>query len=139
LIPEDNWTLKEYGDPTSGERSIFRKNLSPGVIPGSTSHPYVCYLTFGFSPRDSTGLSSTEVEDQLVEIEEREIPTLEAQELSVLVGVVLKGGVKDFIFYTRNPDEFLARAEAIREGHPEFIMGCEVGPNPTWSHYTDFP
>ena len=75
----------------------------------------------------------------MVGIEEREIPALEAQELSVLVGVALKDGVKDFMFYTRNPDEFLARAAVIREAHPEFNMGCEVGPNPTWSHYTDFP
>lgn len=74
-----------------------------------------------------------------MKIEELEVPSLEEHGLSVLVGVVLKGGVKDFIFYASDADEFLARATKIREAHPEFKLGCEVGHNPTWSHYADLP
>ncbi len=72
-------------------------------------------------------------------MEEEELPSLEEGGLSVLVGVVLKAGVKDFIFYTSNAEQFLQRASKIRDAHPEFKMGCEIGNNPTWSQYKDLP
>jgi hypothetical protein len=134
VTSNDSWSLKEYRQPSSPERSYFRKNLSPSIPPGSASHPFVCYLTFGYRPKDSSGLPAAGVEDAFVRIEETEIPLLEEQELSVLVGVVIKGGVKDFIFYASDAEVFLARA-----AHPEFRLGCEVGPDPTWSHYAELP
>lgn len=139
MIEQDNWGLQQYTHPSSPERSLFRKNLSPAIHPGSASHPYVCYLTFGFTPKDATGLPPADVADELGRIEETELPDLERGSLSILVGVVLKGGVKDFIFYTSDPDEFLERAGKVRSGHPHFKLGCEVGHDPDWSHYADLP
>jgi hypothetical protein len=136
---DDSWSLKEYQRPNSREVSIFRKNLAPTVEPGSSSHQLVCYLTFGYKPRDDSGLPSALDEERLVNIEKRELPALEEHGLSVLVGVVVRGGVKDFIFYAREAEEFLERASRIRDAHPEFRLGCEVGANASWSHYEDLP
>ena len=138
-VQDDNWSLTEYRDPKSPKVWVFRKNLAPTVSPGSASHPHVCYLSFNYSPRDETGLPSPEDARRLEAIEMGEIPSLERGNLSVLVGVALKEGVKDFIFYASDPHEFLDRASHIRDAHPEYDLGCEVGPNPDWSHYEDLP
>src|SRR5690606_24176894 len=94
MTATDNWSLKEYRHPSSPERSVIRKNLCPIVPPGSASHPFVCYLTFGFLPRDASGLPTAELADKFVEIEETEFPPLEEGDFSVMVGVVLKSGIK---------------------------------------------
>jgi hypothetical protein len=135
----DNWSLKEWRSDTTAETRIFRKNLDPAVKPGSSSHSFVCYLTFGYTPKDESGLPNSEDADRLVGIEEKELPALEAHNLSVLVGVVLAGGVKDFIYYTSAENTFLEAASRIRDAHPEFKLGCEVGPDKEWSHYAQLP
>lgn len=135
----DNWSLKEWRSDTSPEIKIFRKNMDPLIKPGSPSHPFVCYLTFGYRPRDESGLPSLEDADRLVEIEEQEIPVFEANKFAVLVGVVLSGGVKDFILYSSAQESFIELAEQIRSTYPEFRLGCEVGPDREWSHYAELP
>lgn len=135
----DNWSLKEWRSDTSPEVRVFRKNLDPSVAAGSPTHPFVCYLTFQYAPKDQSGLPSPEDADRLVEIEQRDLPALEARNLSVLVGVVLAGGVKDFIYYTSDQNAFLEVAAGIRDMHSEFELGCEVGPDKEWSHYANLP
>jgi len=135
----DNWSLKEWRSDTTAETRIFRKNLDPAVAPGSSSHPFVCYLTFGYAPKDASGLPTPEDADRLAAIEQSELPVLEAKNFSVLVGVVLAGGVKDFIYYTSAENTFLDAAARIRAAHPEFKLGCEVGPDKEWSHYAQLP
>jgi hypothetical protein len=135
----DNWTLAQYRDPESPQIWIFRKNQAPSVKPGSASHPHVCYLTFGYVPEDASGLPSSEDATRLQNIEATDVLDLERGGLAVLVGVALKNGIKDFIFYTSDPKEFLVRAAAIRDSHIEFKLGCEVAKDKKWSHYLDFP
>jgi len=137
--PTDDWSLKEFVDPDSGERTIIRKALALPVAPGDTRYSHVVYFTFTFDPRDSSGLPADEDYDELARIEEQEIPRLETDGLGVLVAVVLTKGVKDFLFYTGKPDEFLREAARIRDSQRRFRLGCEIGPDARWSHYKDLP
>ena len=139
MANSEKWSLAEYADPSSDEVGIFRKNLEPSIAPGSESHPNVCFLTFHYSPADARGLPTKKDSARLATIETEEIPDLERDGLAVLVGVALKGGVKDFVFYTSDPQAFLDRASKIRDAHPEYRLECEIGPNTDWSQYEDFP
>lgn len=130
------WTLKELVDRTSGRSTIVRRRASPPVS-AYQRYEWIAYLTFLFHPRDDSGLPSSEDSDALRAIEEIAIPKLEAEGLGVLVAVVFGEGVKDFLFYTRDPEEFLARAEPIRDGSTRFRVGCEIKPDATWSQYRD--
>ena len=136
---EGSWSLTEYSDPGSPQLWIFRKNLSPAVPPGSSSHPFVCYLTVHFEPRDASGLPGTEDADRLEVIETRDIPAIERGDSSVLIGVALKDGIKDFVFYASDRDEFIQRATVVRDAHPEFGFGLEINRDPGWAAYEDFP
>jgi hypothetical protein len=135
----DDWTLKEFGDPASPERTIIRKCVAPPVRPGDAAYAFLAYFTFHYEPRDAGGLPTSEDADTLVKIEEERFSELEADGLATLVAVVLQKGVKDFLFYTRDPDEFLRRASLVKDGVPQFRTGCEIVRDPAWAQYQDIP
>jgi hypothetical protein len=138
-MPEDNWSLKEFRRKDSPEVGFFRKNLDPNIPPKHPEFTHLAYFTLVYEPRDESGLPSNEDEDILCRIEDSEIDVLATDRLSVLVGTVLKGGIKDLLFYTRNPQEFLRRCEPLRQAYPQFSITCQIAPDPMWNQYYDFP
>ena len=136
---EDNWSLKEYRPKGSPEVWFFRKNLAPEIPVRHPDYSYLAYLTFAYQPRDESGLPTTEDEEILFRIEDSGLGDLVADRLAVQIGAVTKGGVKDLLFHTRDPQEFLRRAEQFRHAHAQFRVGCEISPDPEWSQYEDFP
>jgi hypothetical protein len=138
-IKKDDWSLKEYQPKGSPERWFFRKNLAPEIAPRHPSYGSIAYLTFAYVPRDESGLPSIADEETLFEIEDKELAGFEADSLAIQVGSVTKSGIKDLLFYTRDGHEFLRRAERFRSEYPQFKVGCQIGPDPQWAQYDDFP
>ena len=120
------------------EARCFRKNLTPAVKPRG-AHSFVAYLTFHFEPKDESGLPSAEDSELLAKLEGDAFAELEADGLAIHVATAMKDGMKDLLFYTRNAQEFLKRAEKYRYLHHQFDVECETGPDPDWKHYEDFP
>ncbi|HLJ26017.1 MAG TPA: DUF695 domain-containing protein [Candidatus Angelobacter sp.] len=136
---QDLWSLKRHQPKGSSECHFFRKNLAPKV---GVRHPHYCfivYLTFAYSPEDARGLPSPEDEDTLFEIESVGLRELEADGLALQVATATKCGVKDFLFYTSDPEQFLLRAEKLRDLYQQFRVGCEIASDPEWKHYEQFP
>lgn len=99
----------------------------------------MAYLPFHFEPKDETGLPSAGNSRLLAELEEDAFAELEADGLAIHVATALKDGVKDLLFYTRDAEEFLKKAEKYRYLHDQFDVECEISPDPDWKHYNDFP
>lgn len=135
----DVWTLNEWRSDTTPERRLFRKNVSSDIAGFRSSHGHLAYFTFSYEPQDSSGLPTVEDFDALAEIEDTELEFLTEGELAVFVAVVTVSGIRDMLFYTQSPEEFLARAEAVAARYPRFRSGCQISPNPTWSQYDDLP
>lgn len=136
---KDEWILKEYRPEQSQQRWFFRKNLAPSVPVGSLQYPFVVYLTFHYVPRDDSGLPSNLDDTEFFRIEDQEVTVLEEDGLALQVASVLKSGVKDLIFYTCSPDEFLRRASRFRDTYPQYRVSCEITRDPKWEHYSGFP
>lgn len=134
---DPEWTLKQLIDPKSGAATIVRRCVKLPVSAGDRRYGWIAYLTFVFEPRDASGLPASADGDALCAIEETDLPRFEADGLGVFVAVVLGGGVKDFLFYTRDPEDFLKRAAPIRDGSTRFRVGCEIKPDADWSQYRD--
>jgi len=134
---QDDWSLKEYAEGC--QRWFFRKNLAPSIPPRHRDYGFIAYLTFAYTPRDESGLPFFDDEEILYKLEDVELDTLEAGGLAVQVAAATKNGIKDFLFYTRDPQQFLARAERFRTQYPQFKVGCEIVPDSQWSHYEEFP
>jgi hypothetical protein len=113
--------------------------VAPRVGVRNPDYCFIAYLTFAYVPGDERGLPSSEDEDLLFQIESVSLRDLEEDGLAIQVGVATQSGIKDFIFYTREPHEFLARAEKFRCAYAQFEVGCEIAPDPDWKHYEEFP
>ena len=111
----------------------------PKPSPGTDGYRHVAYLTLHFQPRDDSGLPSAEDETTLFEIEETDAVDFERHCQSVHVASVLKGGVKDMLFYIRDPQIFLEHVAEFRIRHANFSVECEIIEDPSWEHYADFP
>ena len=135
----DEWTLKEYQPKNSPQRWFFRKNIAPIIAPKHRDYKSLAFLTFHYQPRDASGLPSVQDEEIFFQLEAAQLGVLEADGLSLQVAAVTKNGVKDFLFYTRDPHLFLQRAERFRAGYPQFQVECEIAPDPQWNQYEDFP
>lgn len=134
----DEWTLMEYRPKDSPERWFFRKNLAPAIAPGHRDYGFIAYLTFHYHPRDASGLPSSEDEESFSHIQ-HQLEGLEIDGLSIHVAAVTKSGIRDFLFYTCDPNLFLWRAEDFRKTYSQFQVECEIKPDPQWNHYEDFP
>ena len=137
-MAESQWSLKEYRPQNSPKRGFFRKNLAPRVK-RQGSHPFMAYLTFHFETGDESGLPSAEDSRLLAKLEEDAFVELGADGLAIHVATALKDGVKDLLFYTRDAQEFLNKADKYRYLHDQFDVECEISPDPDWKHYTNFP
>ncbi len=137
---EDTWSLKEYQPEGSAERWYFRKNETPSIPPRNPEYGWLAYFTLLFQPKDRGGLPNRSDEDTLCTLEKELSVLVESEALAIQVAAVLKPGVKDLLFYTRDPHEFLRRAEPIRDRYSErFGVGCEILSDPEWSQYADLP
>lgn len=135
----DDWSLTQYQPKGTAEQWFFRKNLRPAIAPGAPEYRHVVYLTFHFRPRDESGLPDPADTQRLYELEETDIPALEQDGLAVYVAAVMKPGIKDVLFYTRDPQLFLDQALPLRSRHQEIRVSCEIIEDPAWEHYADFP
>jgi hypothetical protein len=136
---QDDWSLKEYRRPGSPEVWLLRKNLAPEVSFRHPDYKYLVYLTVKYVPRDDSGLPSAEDNAVLAKVEEAALEKFSADRLAVQVAAVTKAGVRDLLYYTRDPHEILNRAEAFRFAFSQFQVSCEVSPDPKWSQYEDLP
>ena len=135
----DQWSGKEIAFNDSDVVAFYRKNLEPSIEPGNKEYPWIAYLTFHYKPKDSTGLPSTSDADVLFKIEDEEVNRLENDNLAIHVAAVLQDGIKDLLFYTRDPDQFLKTAEYFRDTYPDLQVECEISKDEEWGAYYDFP
>ena len=118
---------------------MFRKNAGASEIKGHPSLPTLVYFTVEFEPRDSSGLPNTTDTQALYDFEEVAIPKIEAEAKCVLVASVVKGGIKDHLFYVSDPDSFLEAMNGERKALENFRGALEQHTDPNWDVYSDFP
>lgn len=135
----DNWKLVEVRPPDSQEMWLFRKNLGVSEIKGHKDLPTLVYFTVQYTPRDASGLPNEDDTRALYDFEEQVIPDVEKNAGCVLVASVVKGGVKDHLFYVSDPDAFIATLNQHRSALDGFGVSLEKHEDPTWEIYDDFP
>jgi hypothetical protein len=135
----DEWSLLEVKAPDSGEIWMFRKNLGASEIKGHKSLSTLVYFTVEYQPRDSSGLPESEDAKALYDFEEVAIPRVEAEATCVLVASVVKGGVKDHLFYVSDPDLFIGALNGQRKALENFRVSLEKHFDPKWEVFSDFP
>jgi hypothetical protein len=141
MIPQyrDDWKFVEVKPSDSKEIWMFRKNLGVSEIKGLKSLPTLVYFTVQFHAVDATGLPKKEDAKVLYDFEELVIPNIEKEAECILVASVVKGGVKDHLFYVSDPDLFMQAMNGQRKTLENLKVSFETHNDPKWEVYDDFP
>ena len=119
---------------------LIRKLLDAMPLKLASGDDYVIYLTFGCNTPPSGDSYYTSADSAIfAEIDETDIPELEIETGALLVGAVSAPRVRDFIFYSADPQRFLDAAFPLRSRFPQFQIGCECSPDPDWAQYRSLP
>lgn len=141
MIPacRDEWKLLEVHPKDSDELWLFRKNIGASEIKGYDGLPTLVYFTIKYAPRDATGLPTEKDTQLLYDFEEQVIPVVEQEGGCVYVASVIKGGLKDHLFYVSDPDLFIRVINQHGERLTGFLVSLEKHDDPRWAIYDDFP
>ncbi len=135
---EPTWQLSEIRNESGP--MIIRKLLDAVSLKPPSGRDYVIYLTFGCNtPPKGDGYYTPADTATFAEIDDVDIPEIETASDALLVGAVSAPRVRDFIFYSSDPQRFLDTAAPLRSRYPQFQIGCECSPDPEWAQYHDLP
>lgn len=84
------------------------------------------------------GFPSSEESDDLQQFEANLSAALEVESESICVLVITNQGIRDFIFYTRNPDGARAKLDAALPGLKGFRFEVAIEPDQQWDIYRAF-
>jgi hypothetical protein len=119
---------------------IIRKLLNAMTVKSPSGKDFVIYLTFGCNtPPTGDRYYSAADSETFAQIDKTDIPELEVTCDALLVGAVSAPRVRDFIFYSSNPQRFFDTAAPLRSRYPQFEIGCECSPDSDWAQYHDLP
>jgi hypothetical protein len=134
----EQWQLSEIRN--GSETMLIRKKLNANAGRTLSGKDYVIFLTFGLrKPKRKVGFYTEEDSTILSEIDETDIPNLERTTGAELVAAVSAWRVRDYIFYSVDPNGFLDAAAYLRDRFPRFQIGCECKPDPAWEQYAELP
>ena len=130
---EDLWTLARSEEDG---RPLVLRFLSQ--VPASVSrqdYPHLIHIHWGYPVDDERGMPESDLHATMIEMEEALLP-LEAEGLARNALIVTGNGRKEWFWYTRSVDEFIARLNDLLSGFSELPIALEASRDPEWSNLT---
>ena len=84
---------------------------------------------------EATGLPSPAEDAQLGEIENLLRDSLQAEAESLLVAVITTSGMREFVFYTRDPQQVKRRFEQLRDDTANHELQLMIQVDKNWGVY----
>ncbi len=127
------WAIR-HGEH-DGSVMIVRSNTGYrkfGSVPG---YEHQAGIAVPLRAPETTGLPSPEEDAELTAIENAICPTLEEKVESLLVAIITTSGMREFVFYTRAPQELRQRFEVLRHRITSHEIQLMVQPDKDWVVY----
>ena len=106
-----------------------------GALPGYDHH---VIIGARFRSPTPAGFPSTEEGGDLQRFEENLCAAIEVDRESLCVLVITNQGIRDFIFYTRNPDGAKEKLDVALSGLKGFEFSIAIQPDRQWEIYQAF-
>jgi len=120
----------------AGKPMIVRSNTGYrkfGSVPG---YEHQVGIAVPLHAPETSGLPSPGENAQLAAVEDTICPALEEQASSLLVAVITTSGMREFVFYTRSPQEARRRFEQLRGRITSHEIQLMIQPDRDWAVYT---
>jgi hypothetical protein len=133
-LPVDGpWAIAE--GQNNGRIMIVRSNAGYrkfGNVPG---YDHQVGIAAPLKKAETTGLPSPAEDALLGEVEDVICSSLEEHAESLLVAVISTGGMREFVFYTREPQRVQQRFELLRTRITSHEIQLVIQPDRTWRIY----
>ncbi len=136
LKVENSWTVCE--GEYNGNPLIARVNTGLKTLVGDSRYQYRVGVAVPFNSVEKNGLPSGEESWKVSEIEDLLAAELELDNESLFAVVITTGGVREFVFYTSDPQEVEKKLEALAERIDSHQIQHVSQPDEGWTVYRQF-
>ncbi|AUI09561.1 MULTISPECIES: DUF695 domain-containing protein [Stenotrophomonas] len=110
----------------------YRSQLTRNV--DLSNHPHLIIAQWSYSEHPS-GMPSPDELIAMNNFEAALVDEVERDVLGVLVAVITNAGVRKWVFYAKNAEQFDQRFNTIAIKHPSETSAPEIWFDPGWSHF----
>ena len=114
---------------------IVRSNRGYREFGGVRGYEHQVGIAVPLSKAETTGLPSSTEDALLGEVEDIICSSLEEQAESLLVAVITTSGMREFVFYTREPQRVRQRFEELRNRITSHEIQLLIQSDRTWRAY----
>ncbi|MEN8241234.1 MAG: DUF695 domain-containing protein [Chloroflexota bacterium] len=113
LVIKEEWGLSQG---TYQDKAIFiRANKGLKKIARHPQYPHQVGVAVPLNNPNEHGLPISAEGEQLNEIEDQLVDALEVKNESVFVGAISTNGMREFVFYTSDPEQVIEKINAVQE------------------------
>ena len=132
MTPSD-WKIVSMQNPETAEKAVFRARFAKPDRPDLASLVWAIVIRW---PYEGEAMPPAEVSAAQQNFEDAVDPLAESTH-SELVHVSTGMGLKEWIFYARTREEFMAELNALLSGQPRYPLDIEFFEDPGWEVWED--
>jgi uncharacterized protein DUF695 len=121
-----------------GKPLIVRRNDSAGQLAGQGGYKYRVGIAIPLREPNDHGLPSNSENEQLRKIEDALVAQLESGEQAVLVLAITTGGMRELVFYARDPVSAKTVIQHLEPKITSHEIQSYVAEDPAWEVYKKF-
>jgi hypothetical protein len=129
------WRIITAHNPVLGETAIFRIRMSRPARADLITLTSAIVIQWPYEP--ASGMPPKPVNQQHLDFERALDPLSCENDNSELVQVTTGGGLKEWIYYARSRELFMARMNELLEAHPPYPLQIEFYDDPKWEVWGD--
>ncbi|MBH9579745.1 DUF695 domain-containing protein [Inhella proteolytica] len=134
--PEKAWSLVTSKQESTGRAIIFRYLSEFPAGFSRAAYPDRVILVWRY--QSSSGMPEQRERQRMDLLEDFLGPAVEANSKAKLVLVSTGENLREWIYYAKSEDEFIAKLNIALRGQPAFPIEIHAAPDPTWTSYEDF-
>ncbi len=119
-----------------GKVMIVRANTGYREFGSLQGYDHQAGIAVPFRAPEPTGLPSWEENAQLDEVEDAIRRSMQEQAESLLVAIITTGGMREFVLYTRAPQQLQKRFEQLRARITSHEMQLMIQLDKNWETYS---
>jgi hypothetical protein len=135
----DNLPIEENWHVATGQRDgkpmFVRSHTGYREFKGVTGYEHQIGIAVPLRDPDANGLPKPAENEELNSIEDAICPLLEAANESLFVAAITTGGMREFIFYSKSPDQVKAKFQQLRDEIPDRKIQLKIQPDKEWVVY----
>ena len=133
---EQSWSM--FQGEHDGKPLIARANVALKRFAGHPKYSHQVGVAVPFRAPDENGFPQSEEASEFMEIEDQICAELEDRNESLFAAVITTGGMREFVFYTSNPQGVELKLKSLNEKiHSHTIQGM-IRPDEHWDVFRQF-